>query len=290
MSPSPASAAGIPLLTSIADAGPPPRAWLVDIWGVMHNGVAPFRSAVAATEAFRAHGGIVLLVSNAPRPDSSVAAQIDRIGVPRTAYDAIVSSGDVCRAMLAQAAGRPLHHIGPDRDKPLFEGLPLRFVAEEKAVVVVCTGLFDDTRETAEDYRGQLERLRARQVPMICANPDLTVERGDHLVYCAGAIAQLYETMGGAVTYAGKPHLPIYDMAFDRLARIAGGPVARDEVMAIGDGLRTDIAGAARAGIRSVFIASGVHVAGGRLDAMALAQLFADTTARPIAAMQALAP
>ncbi len=279
----------IPIVSSIASVAGGTRAWLVDIWGVMHNGVAPFLPAAAAASAFRKAGGIVILVSNAPRPAHSVIAQIDRIGVPRDAYDGVISSGDVCRAMIADWQGRPLHHIGPERDKPIFEGLPLSFVAMDAAEAVVLTGLFDDTRETPEDYRAPLAGLLARRVPMVCANPDLTVERGNQLVYCAGAIAALYEEMGGEVTYAGKPHLPIYDMAFADIARRAGSPVPRQAILAIGDGLRTDIAGAARAGIRSVFIASGVHVDGGVMDAGVLARLFAGSSGRPIAAMQGLA-
>lgn len=278
----------IPILTSISAMAAGTKAWLVDIWGVMHNGVAPFLPAADATAAFRRSGGVVLLVSNAPRPAASVIAQITKIGVPRDAYDGVISSGDVCRTMLAEWMTRPVHHLGPDRDKPVFEGLPLQFAPAEQADMVVCTGLLDDETETAETYRPLLERLLAKKTPMICANPDLTVERGSRVVYCAGAIAQLYEEIGGSVTYAGKPHLPIYDMAFARVAEIAGKPVPRDAMIAIGDGLRTDIAGAARAGIRSVFIASGVHVEGGKIDAEVVGKLFAGSTARPVAAMQGL--
>ncbi len=280
----------IPIVSTVAEVAAGTRAWLVDIWGVMHNGVAPFRPAAEATAAFRKRGGIVLLVSNAPRPAASVIAQITTIGVPRDAYDGVVSSGDVCRAMLADWTTRPIHHLGPDRDKPVFEGLPLRFVPAEQADMVVCTGLLNDDTETAETYRPLLERLLAKRIPMICANPDLTVERGNRVVYCAGAIAGLYEQIGGEVTYAGKPHLPIYDMAFARVSQIAGSTVPREAVMAIGDGLRTDIAGAERAGIRSLFIASGVHVEGGRIDAAVLETLFAGARARPVAAMQGLSP
>ena len=242
--PSPSRPA-IPIVSSVGEVAAGTRAWLVDIWGVMHNGVAPFLPAAEATAAFRRSGGIVLLVSNAPRPADSVIAQITKIGVPHDAYDGVVSSGDVCRAMLVSDwTTRPIHHLGPDRDKPVFEGLTLNFVSAEQADAVVCTGLLDDETETAESYRPLLEKLLAKRIPMICANPDLTVERGNRVVYCAGAIAQLYETLGGKVTYAGKPHLPIYDMAFARVAEIAGKPVPRETVMAIGDGLRTDIAGA----------------------------------------------
>jgi len=280
----------VPIVSSVREVADGSRAWLVDIWGVMHNGVAPFLPAAAATAEFRSRGGVVILVSNAPRPASSVAEQIERIGVPRDAYDTIITSGDVCRATLASVQGGLVHHLGPERDKPLFEGLPLTFVKADAAQIVVCTGLFDDARETAEDYRAMLETLRHRRIPMLCANPDLTVERGSQIVYCAGAIAQLYEELGGEVIYAGKPYLPIYEKAFAEVERLLGQAVSRQEILAIGDGLRTDIAGAAQAGIRSVFVASGIHVGGGQLDPAVLGHLFPDAAKRPIAAMQHLAP
>lgn len=285
----PAHANDIPVVATIAPLARSSRAWLTDIWGVMHNGVLPFASAVAACEAFRAAGGTVLLLSNAPRPAASVAAQLDRIGVARSAWDAIISSGDATRALLTEAPSAPLYHLGPDRDLPLYDGLGVDLADETSARVVVCTGLFDDETETPDDYAPLLTRFRAHGCPMICANPDLTVERGGKLVYCAGAIAAAYETMGGVVTYAGKPHLPIYDMALSWLAAQRGGDLSKAEVLAIGDGLRTDILGAARAGIRSVYIASGVHMpAGAALDATTLADLFPDPAVRPVAAMPAL--
>ena len=263
-------------------------AWFVDIWGVMHNGVAPFASAVAACRAFRARGGIVVLVSNAPRPAASVAAALDRIGVPRDCYDGVQSSGDTSRGLIAALGTAPVYHLGPERDLALYEGLTVTLSSAAAASTIVCTGLVDDDTETGETYRPLLSSFAARQVPMICANPDLAVERGGRIIACAGAVAAVYETLGGQVSYAGKPYPPIYDAAFAIVDRLAGKPVPRAAIVAIGDGVRTDIAGAARAGLRSVYIASSVHLGAGLLDAGALARLFPDPAVQPVAAMMQL--
>ena len=278
----------IPIIDSIAALAEGRDVWLTDIWGVMHNGVAPFASACDACTRFRLAGGTVLLLSNAPRPAASVAAQLDRIGVPRFAWDSIVTSGDAARTLLSVYAGKPVFPLGPERDLPLYDGLDVTLGSAEDAVAVSCTGLFDDEIETPDDYAGMLAGFAARNLPMVCANPDLTVERGDKIVYCAGALAAAYEALGGAVTYAGKPQVPIYDMALAHIEALKSKPVSRERVLAIGDGIRTDIAGAARAGIDSVFIASGVHVEGGGLTDAGLVKLFPGDV-RPIAAMGILA-
>lgn len=277
----------IPLVSSVAPLAAATDAWLVDIWGVMHNGVRPFLDAARACATFRRIGGTVILLSNAPRPAPSVVEQLNRIGVPDSAYDMILTSGDVARAMISGFAGRPVFHLGPERDRPIFAGSGVACTPLEGAEAIVCTGLFDDETETPEDYRELLRTARTRDLPMICANPDLKVERGGKIVWCAGGIAVLYEEIGGKVRYAGKPFAPIYELAFDVMARLRGTKVSRERVLAIGDGVTTDIAGAGVAGVRSVFIASGVHVAGG-LDSQSLVRLFADAPARPVAAMPAL--
>jgi HAD superfamily hydrolase (TIGR01459 family) len=279
----------IPILTSIAPLASGTEAWLVDLWGVIHNGVTPFASAVEACRRYRQEGGRVLLLSNAPRPWQSVAAQLDRIGVAREAWDAIVSSGDAARALVGRLGAAAVFHLGPERDLPLYEGLDAQRVPAEDAEVVVCTGLFDDETETPEDYAALLASFGARGLPMICANPDLSVERGDRIVFCGGALAEAYARLGGEVAYAGKPHLPVYDMAFATLARLQGRRIEKDKVLAIGDGIRTDIDGAAAAGVRSVYIVSGVHAGAEALDADLLARLFPGPGARPVAAMAALA-
>ena len=286
----PRALTAIPIHDSIAAASAGVSAWLTDIWGVMHNGVAPFEAAVAACEAFRGQGGTVILLSNAPRPAASVAAQLDRIGVRRSAWDKIISSGDATRALLAGMPKAPIFHLGPERDLPIYDGLDVEFGDEVTARQVVCTGLFDDETETPADYSPMLTRFLAHGCPMICANPDLTVERGGKLIYCAGAIAAAYEGMGGPVTYAGKPYGPIYDMALAWLGEHRARTVEKAQVLAIGDGVRTDILGAARAGIASVYIASGVSMPkGGSLDADTLASMFDDPAVQPIAAMAELA-
>jgi HAD superfamily hydrolase (TIGR01459 family) len=279
--------AAIPILSSIAAVASDCEAWIVDIWGVMHNGARAHQAACEACIRFREGGGIVALLSNAPRPFTDVVPQLERLGVPRDAYDLGITSGDVTRGMLEAWRGRALLHIGPERDKGLLEGLDARLVAAEEAEVALCSGLYDDTRETPEDYAGLFEGLLARRVPMICANPDLVVERGDHLVYCAGALATAYEAKGGAVAYAGKPHAPIYERTLAAIGRLKGRPAAKGRILAIGDGIDTDLKGAHGAGLASVFIASAVHVPGG-LDAKTLAGLFAGRTFAPIAALPAL--
>jgi HAD superfamily hydrolase (TIGR01459 family) len=278
----------IPILSSIAELSCTSDAWIVDIWGVMHNGARAFAAAGEACRRFRRRGGIVMLLSNAPRPFSAVVQQMGALGVDPQAYDGGVTSGDVTRGLLEAWSGRPLLHIGPERDKGLFEGLAPRLTKPEEAQAIVCSGLWDDTSETPADYAGLFGALAARRVPMICANPDLVVERGDKLVYCAGALAAVYEEKGGEVIYAGKPHLPIYERTFAAIAGIAGAPMARERILTIGDGVDTDLLGAYRAGLRSVFIASAVHVPGG-LDTRVLEALFASRPYRPIAALPALA-
>lgn len=284
---SPPAPAVIPLVSSVAPLAAATDAWLVDIWGVMHNGVRPFLDAVRACTTFRRIGGTVILLSNAPRPAASVAEQLDRIGVPHSAYDLILTSGDAARAMIGKYEGQPVYHLGPVRDRAIFAGSGVICTPLQDAQAIVCTGLFDDEIETPEDYRDELLAAHARSLPMICANPDLKVERGNKIIWCAGGVAALYKTLGGNVSYAGKPFEPIYEFAFEELARLRGGRVARDRVLAIGDGVKTDIAGAGVAGVRSVFIASGIHVDGG-LDAQALERIFADAPARPVAAMAEL--
>lgn len=233
---------------------------LCDIWGVLHNGVRAYAAASDALVRFRAGGGSVVLVSNAPRPNAEVVRQLAALGVPAEAYDAIVTSGDVTMDLMAERAGQSLHHIGPARDTPMF-GDGLARVALEVADYVVCTGLLDDETETPEDYRAAIAVMGARGLTMICANPDLVVERGHRLIYCAGAIGDAYAASGGTVIYAGKPHAPIYDKALAVAAGLRGGAVASERVLALGDAIRTDVAGARGVGIPVAFIAAGIHAA-----------------------------
>ena len=284
------STATIPIIPGIQELSESCDAWLVDVWGVMHNGAVAYEAAADACCKFRQAGGYVVLITNAPRPGPAVVHQISRLGVPQTAYDAVISSGDVTRGLVTQWHDKRIHHLGPDRDRGIFEGIEIDFATSLDADIAVVTGLFDDETETPEDYTTTLKGLQRRNIAMLCANPDLKAERGDKIVYCAGALAEAYERFGGDVVYAGKPHLPIYDLALSMMDEGRGQKTAKERVLAIGDGLKTDIAGAAAAGIRSVFIASGLHVEGRRqLTGEIVGDLFQDAPfERPVAAMQAL--
>lgn len=282
--------AQIPILSSIRPAGQNRKAWLVDIWGVMHNGVTPYSSAVDACQRFREQGGVVLLLSNSPRTRAGVIAQLRQIGVPNETYDEVVTSGDATRVLIAAVDDQPVFHLGPERDRPTFAGLKVSFAPAEVCQVVVCTGLFDDENETPDDYDAMLSDFAARGVRMICANPDLQVERGGRIIYCAGSLAKRFVELGGVADLAGKPHRPIYDMAFDRLKELSGRMPSRADVLAIGDGVKTDIKGAVDAGLDAVYVASAVHLGpGGTIDDTALMHLFPDAEDRPVAAMAALA-
>jgi HAD superfamily hydrolase (TIGR01459 family) len=259
---------------------------LSDVWGVVHNGAAATAEACDALARFRHGGGTVVLITNAPRPGEVVArTTLDRLGVPRAAYDGIVSSGDVTHTLIAERAGKRVFHIGPERDLPIFEGLDAPVVPLENADYAVCSGLTDDTVETPQDYRDLIARMRARALPMICANPDVVVERGDKLVYCAGAIADLYAAAGGEVVFAGKPYRPIYDQALDIARAARGKPAERARVLAIGDSVRTDLKGAAAYGVDCLFVTAGIHAEelGHRddPDLAALADMFAAAGVAP---------
>jgi HAD superfamily hydrolase (TIGR01459 family) len=204
----------------------------------------------------------------------------------------VIGSGDVTRDELRRRPGAKIFHLGPERDLPNYEALNLELVDLERANLVVCTGMFDDTKETPDDYRGLLAEVRRRGLPLICANPDLVVERGEQLVWCAGALAQAYERLGGDVIYAGKPFAPIYELALARAAQIRGASVGRERVLAIGDGVRTDLAGAVRQGFDSLFVIGGIHAAefgSDQPDAAGRAQVFAEAGAWPTALIQRLA-
>jgi HAD superfamily hydrolase (TIGR01459 family) len=233
---------------------------LSDIWGVVHNGLEAFPEACEALHTFRKHGGTVILITNAPRPADSVQRQLRKLGVAGDSYDAIVSSGDLTRHYVADHPGRKLFWLGPERDYSIYRGLDPVLAPLEDAGYIVCTGLLDDETETAEDYRAMMLQARQRKLPLICANPDIVVERGDRLIYCAGAIAELYRELGGEVIFYGKPHLPIYQRAMALAAeRRRGQAVPLSRVLAIGDSVRTDLAGAHGFGIDCLFVTRGIH-------------------------------
>ncbi|WP_415184667.1 TIGR01459 family HAD-type hydrolase [Phaeovulum sp.] len=253
------------IIASLSDISQPYDALLCDLWGCLHNGVKAYPDAVAALQQFRAKGGKVLLLTNAPRPATFVITSFDRLGVPRDAWDGVVSSGDAAQdAMFAGAVGHKVWHLGPDKDDGFFTNIPTEWadappierVPLEQADGIVCTGPFDEMTETPDDYRARFLMAKTLGLPMLCANPDLVVDMGDRRIYCAGALAALYEEMGGQVLYFGKPHPPIYDLARRRLAAMGG--VDEGRVLAIGDGINTDIAGAQGEGFDSVFVTAGI--------------------------------
>jgi HAD superfamily hydrolase (TIGR01459 family) len=261
---SPALVSGLGALASRYDV------ILSDIWGVLHNGLAAYPAAGEALTQFRAQGGTVILITNAPRPAIDVVALLDGLKVMRSAWDGIVTSGDVTRAMLEAEGATPFFWLGPARDRPIFDGLAAPIVPLEEARNLVCTGLLDDDVEGPDDYADLLAQAHARDITFICANPDLVVERGGRLVYCAGALAQAYEKLGGKTLYAGKPFPPIYQEALAIASSIRGAPVDLSRVLAIGDAIRTDIAGAKKLGVDSLFCARGIHTHELGLDAKPL--------------------
>jgi HAD superfamily hydrolase (TIGR01459 family) len=232
---------------------------LSDIWGVVHNGLESFPEACAALHAFRSRGGTVILITNAPRPADSVQQQLRKLGVADDSYDAIVSSGDLTRHYVAHHPGQKAFLIGSERHDTIHHGLDLTLSPLEQADYILCAGLFDDETETAEDYRPMMLQARARGLTLICANPDIVVERGDRLIYCAGAIAELYRELGGEVIFYGKPHRPIYERAIELAAERRGSAPSLDRVLAIGDSVRTDLTGAHSFGIDCLFVTRGIH-------------------------------
>jgi HAD superfamily hydrolase (TIGR01459 family) len=280
-------------VTSLAALAPHYDAVLSDVWGVLHNGVAAHPSAVEALRAFRRGGGRVVLITNAPRPAPPIVAMLDALGVPRDTYDSIVSSGDVTRAMLAPYRGQTLHYVGPPHENDsLFDGLDITLGPAGAARAVVVTDL-DDDDETPDAYTARMTEWLARRLPMICANPDRVVEHGDRLLYCGGALADLYEARGGMIRMAGKPYRPIYDEALRHAEQAAGRPLARDRILAIGDSVRTDAIGAAAAGLDLMFITGSIHAeeldAFGAPDPAAIRALVAPSGANLRAFMPRLA-
>jgi HAD superfamily hydrolase (TIGR01459 family) len=286
------SAALPPLIPHFSALAPDYDVLLCDVWGVVHNGVSAFAPACDALMRTRARGAAVVFITNSPRPSEQVTRQLERLHVPRETYDAMVSSGDVTRSVIVERHGQSLCHIGPERDRSIFTGLNVRFAPLESADYVVCSGLDDDDVEAPDDYRGRLELMLERNLFMVCGNPDVVVERGDRLVYCAGAIADLYQTMGGEVLYAGKPYRPIYDMALAKAAQAAGKTSSLKRVLAVGDSIRTDLKGARTLGVDFLFVTAGIHAEelGGRErpDSGALKSAFAAAGEMPKAVMRQL--
>ena len=275
---------------------------LCDIWGVLHNGVASFAQASDALVSFRRRGGAVILISNAPRPAPPIAWQVLKLGVSPDAFDAVVTSGDVTVGLMEQQSGDQVLHIGPERDLTLLDavaeasGARPKLVSLEDAQYALCTGLRNDEAETLDDYEPELRAMAIRDMAMICANPDIVIHRGDTLIYCAGALARRYEELGGSVVYAGKPYTPIYDRALTLAEQIRDEPIEKPRMLAIGDGMRTNVTGAVRAGLDVLFVTGGIHrslhkeTLDSPADPIELQRLYDENEVWPVAAIPVLRP
>jgi len=256
------------IISSLADVSGRYKALFVDLWGCVHDGVQAFPKAVAALQAYRAQGGIVVLVTNSPKPRAGVREQLTQFGVPDDAWDTIASSGDSARsAMFLGAVGDKVWFMGEEeRDTGFFEPLkvidsprPITRVPLEQAQGIVCCGPFDPLADP-EVNRPQFLYAKQKGLKLLCANPDIVVDRGEVREWCAGALARLYTEMGGESLYFGKPHPPIYDLARRRLSAL-GKDIPDQAILAIGDGVHTDIAGAMGEDIDSLFITGGLAAA-----------------------------
>lgn len=272
----------IPGLGHIADQY---DAILCDVWGVIHNGRESFPDACEALARFGRERGPVVLISNVPRPSRDVYQQLANLKVPDDVWSGFVASGDATFAELVKRAPGPAWAVGPERDDTLYENSGVEILRDpEGAAFISCTGLFDDETEEPGDYRGRLQACADRDLEMICANPDLVVQRGDKMIWCGGALADLYAEMGGRVLMAGKPFAPIYDMSYAEADRLAGRTLSRDRILAIGDGVRTDVAGANAQNLDLLFVAGGIHAAelagpDGRMTAAKVEAMLADAGA-----------
>jgi HAD superfamily hydrolase (TIGR01459 family) len=269
------------------------RVIISDVWGVIHNGLQAWPQSYEALAKAKASGRPVILVTNAPRPSPIIITQLDKLGVPRNSYDGIVSSGDLAVEIIRARTKNKIYHIGPERDLALYDGLDVELTALDSCNYVVCSGLFDDDNETPEDYRATLTHMLERKLDFICANPDKVVERGTKLIYCAGALADVYESLGGKTLMAGKPYPLIYEEALKKATRFTGQAYLPHEVLCIGDALRTDIKGANRLGATSLFTIDGIHghevMENGALNHTKLNALFAAAGCETTGAMHKLA-
>jgi HAD superfamily hydrolase (TIGR01459 family) len=247
------------IVSSLAEIGGAYEALLCDLWGCYHDGIRPFAAAVAALQAYRRRGGRVILLTNAPRPAGSVKRFLESMGAPGDSYDGIMSSGSACqRAVASGAHGRRFHYVGPPRDLHMLTDVGLEPAPLERAEAILCTGLRDDRTETPADYYAEMAEWLDRGLTLLCANPDLVVDRGDRRLYCAGSIALAYEHAGGRVIWFGKPHRPIYEQSLALLAEVAGREVPRRAILAVGDGIRTDVRGGLDFGLDVLFVTGGL--------------------------------
>lgn len=252
------------IIEGLSDIAGDYDALLCDAWGVIHNGRELYPGAEEAMMTFRRERGPVVILTNAPRLSSVIPLQLDRLGLPREAYDTVVTSGDATREKIRELSDKRFYRIGPSKDDGLFQAIDVKLGPLAEAEAIFCSGPNDDERETPEDYRGLLSEAAERGLPMVCANPDIVVKYGEKLIYCAGALGQLYEELGGQVILGGKPHAPIYELAKARLRDLKG--TVPERMLAIGDGIDTDIRGANQQGIPCVFVAEGIFAEAARVD------------------------
>ena len=246
------------IIQNIADISAPYTAVLCDLWGCLHDGIRPFDAGLTALQTLCTQGKSVWLLTNSPRPSPDVIRQLDAIGVTRDLYHGVISSGDAAIAEVANGTyGSQIYHLGPARDLPFFKTLDVTLTTQDHADAIICTGLINDETETPDDYKNALLDAKTRGLPMLCANPDIIVDRGDKRIFCAGALAAAYDKIGGQVDYAGKPHAPIYRLALAKLTE-AHRNIRAADILCIGDGIHTDIAGATAQSMPSVFITGGL--------------------------------
>jgi HAD superfamily hydrolase (TIGR01459 family) len=279
------------VLTGLSQVADQYDVLLCDVWGVIHNGAWSFPAACAALQHFQAERGPVILISNSPRPSSAVESQLLELKVATDAWTTFITSGDATRALLAERSPGPAWRIGPDRDHVLYEGLGLEFSGPEDAAFVACSGPVDDEWETPEDYRADLTVAADRGLTMICANPDRVVHRGEQLIYCGGALADLFSELGGEVIMAGKPYRAIYDLCLAEARRLLAKDAPR--ALCIGDGVPTDVKGAAAQNLDCLFVSGGIHGretlgADGAMDAAKVGALLAAADTHAAYAMAAL--
>ena len=232
-----------------------------DAWGVIHNGRALLPGAAEAMTRFRRERGPLVILTNAPKPSSIIPAQLARLGLPEGAWDSVVTSGDATRAEIQKRLPAPAYRIGPSFDDSLFEGLAIDFAPMAEAGFIICTGLNDGFEEEPEQYRALLTEAAARELVMVCANPDIKVNWGGKMMWCAGALAAIYEEAGGEVVYGGKPYPPIYRLVRDAIGEARGASADDARILAVGDGLDTDIRGANMAGLDALLVVGrgGLH-------------------------------
>ncbi|WP_411816621.1 TIGR01459 family HAD-type hydrolase [Hyphococcus sp. DH-69] len=278
----------IPIIPSFGAIAERYDALLCDAWGVIHNGVSLFPGVADALTRFRETRGPVIILTNAPRPSSVIPAQLDRLGLPKNAIDGIVTSGDATRAAIIAKLPAPAFRLGPPKDDALYHGLDIDFRPIDEAEFIICTGMMDDHNDSPEDYRAMLQQAAARGLPMICANPDIVVNWGGRMIWCAGALAEIYAEYGGEVIFGGKPHAPIYDLALEMIDDIRGHETAKDRILAVGDGLKTDILGANKQDIDVLLIAGEGGIHNGATDSASITAQLDEAGVTAIAAAEAL--